>query len=106
MNRYVFTGRVHPERMEEYKERHAAVWPEMLDALKKAGFHNYSIHLGKDGALVGYFEAVDARACFKAMSKTEVNERWQTEMAPFFMIPEGKKPDEAFVFLEQVFLLE
>jgi L-rhamnose mutarotase len=105
MKRHVFIGRVKPERIEEYKHRHAAVWPEMLAALSTNGFHNYSIHLRPDGFLVGYFEAEDAQQTFAAMAKTDVNARWQADMAPFFVIPEGKRPDECFEFLEEVFYL-
>ena len=44
-----------PEKLEEYKRYHAAVWPEILDALRKAGIRNYSIfHF--DGKLFAYFE--------------------------------------------------
>jgi L-rhamnose mutarotase len=105
MNRYVFVGRVKPEHLEEYKRRHAAVWPEMLAALSASGFHNYSIHLRPDGLLVGYFESPDAQRAFAAMEKTAINARWQAEMAPFFVIPPGKRPDECFELLEEVFYL-
>ena len=44
-----------PEVLEEYKRYHAAVWPEILDAIRKAGIRNYSIfHF--DGKLFAYFE--------------------------------------------------
>ncbi|MCC5876474.1 MAG: L-rhamnose mutarotase, partial [Candidatus Sumerlaeia bacterium] len=99
----LFVGRIHKDRLAEYKERHAAVWPEMLDALKKAGFNNYSLFLNEEGLLVGYFESPDAKAALEAMAKTDVNARWQGEMAPFFVIPEGKRPDQCLEFLGEVF---
>ena len=39
------------------------------------------------------------------MAQTEVNERWQSEMAPFFEELEGRKPDEGFTQLQSVFFL-
>ncbi|WWC60117.1 uncharacterized protein I303_102681 [Kwoniella dejecticola CBS 10117] len=36
--------RVKPERLDEYKKVHAAVWPEVLGALRKAHVVDYSIH--------------------------------------------------------------
>ena len=48
--RYCFELQVKPDRIEEYKERHAAVWPEMLRALKASGWHNYSLFMRPDGA--------------------------------------------------------
>jgi L-rhamnose mutarotase len=35
-----------------------------------------------------------------------VNARWQAEMAPFFESLDGRKPDEAFVPLTEVFHLD
>jgi L-rhamnose mutarotase len=43
MQRICFVLQVRPERLEEYKQRHARVWPEMLDALKETGCRNYSL---------------------------------------------------------------
>ncbi|RXK41397.1 hypothetical protein M231_01302 [Tremella mesenterica] len=36
--------RVKPERLEEYKEVHSEVWPQVLDTLKKANIVDYTIH--------------------------------------------------------------
>ena len=105
MARYCFLLRVRPERMDEYRRRHAAVWPEMLQALAEAGWRNYSLFLADDGLLVGYVEADDLQASLDAMAATEVNARWQAEMAPFFAGLEGA-PDEGLVLLEEVFHLE
>ena len=60
MKRHCFLLRVKPERMEEYRQRHARVWPEMLDALRRCGWRNYSLFLHDDGLLVGYVE-IDGR---------------------------------------------
>ena len=56
MERVCFHLQVRPERLGEYKERHRAVWPEMLEALSAAGWRNYSLFLRQDGLLVGYLE--------------------------------------------------
>ncbi len=105
MQRVCFLLSVRPERLEEYKARHAAVWPEMLAALSATGWHNYSLFLREDGLLVGYFETPDYEAALAGMAATEVNARWQTEMAPFFAQLDGRRPDEGFLRLEQVFYL-
>ena len=56
MPRACFQLQVRPDRIEEYKARHAAVWPEMLRALHRSGWHNYSLFLREDGLLIGYVE--------------------------------------------------
>ncbi|MGA9747079.1 MAG: L-rhamnose mutarotase [Nocardioides sp.] len=106
MQRVCFQLQVKPERIEDYKTRHAAVWPEMLRALADNGWHNYSLFLRADGLLIGYVETpslADARA---GMATTEVNERWQAEMAEFFVELGDARPDTGFVQLEEVFNLE
>jgi L-rhamnose mutarotase len=104
--RHCFLLRVRPDRLEEYRRRHQQVWPEMLRALAETGWRNYSLFLGGDGLLVGYVEADDLQASLEAMARTDVNARWQAEMAPFFVGLEGGGPDERLVLLEEVFHLE
>jgi L-rhamnose mutarotase len=105
MERVCFLLQVKPERLEEYKERHRAVWPEMLAALRETGWQNYSLFLRDDGLLVGYFETPDYQAALAGMAERDVNARWQREMAPFFVDLDGRRPDEGFLRLEQVFYL-
>jgi L-rhamnose mutarotase len=91
--------------MAEYAERHRAVWPEMLAALRDTGWRNYSLFLAGDGLLIGYVECDDLMASQAAMAKTEVNARWQAEMAEFFTGIDGRPPDEGFLLLTEVFHL-
>ncbi|GAA4368650.1 L-rhamnose mutarotase [Nocardioides caricicola] len=107
MPRVCFQLQVKPDRIEEYKVRHAAVWPEMLRALHETGWHNYSLFLREDGLLIGYFETPDSVAAAQAgMAATAVNARWQAEMGEFFEELDGQAPDEGFLVLEEVFHLE
>jgi L-rhamnose mutarotase len=105
MERVCFLLRVKPERREEYLERHEDVWPEMLDALREAGWRNYSLFMAEDGLVVGYVEAEDFQASLDAMATTEVNARWQEAMAPFFDLG-GRRPDEGLVVLREYFHLD
>jgi L-rhamnose mutarotase len=103
--RVCFQLQVRPDRLEEYRARHREVWPEMLRALADAGWHNYSLFLGEDGLLVGYVECDDFDAVRARMALTEVNARWQAEMAALFE-DSGQAPDEGFQVLEEVFNLD
>ncbi len=105
MERVCFLLQVKPDRLDEYKERHKAVWPDMLEALRETGWTNYSLFLRDDGLLVGYLETPDFQAALDGMAKREINERWQRDMAPFFEQLEGRRPDEGMLRLEQVFYL-
>jgi L-rhamnose mutarotase len=106
VQRVCFQLQVRPDRLEEYKTRHAAVWPEMLVALAATGWHNYSLFVREDGLLIGYFETPDLQAALDGMDATEVNARWQQEMAEFFVDLDGARPDTGFRRLAEVFHME
>ena len=105
MERVCFLLRVRADRLDEYRARHREVWPEMLEALRLAGWRNYSLFLRRDGLLVGYLECEEFDAARAAMESREVNVRWQAEMAPFFELPGGERPDTGLERLEEVFHL-
>jgi L-rhamnose mutarotase len=106
MPRVCFTLQVDPNRLEEYKVRHTAVWPDMLTALRHTGWSNYSLFLREDGLLVGYLETDDFAAAQAAMDRTEVNRRWQAEMASFFTDLPGGRADLGMRLLDEVFNLD
>jgi L-rhamnose mutarotase len=105
VKRICFVLHVKPERRQEYKLRHREVWPEMLRALRETGWNNYSLFLRPDGLLVGYLECEDFERARAEMATREVNERWQREMAEFFVQADGVLPDQAMQPLEEVFHL-
>lgn len=106
VRRVCFQLQVKPHLLAEYRERHDSVWPEMKDALRQAGWHNYSLFVRTDGLLIGYFETSSMEAALAAMQNTAVNARWQADMAGFFEGLDDKGPDERFLVLDEVFHLE
>ena len=100
VERVCFLARVRPDRLEEYRERHEHVWPEMRSALAEAGWRNYSLFLTGDGLLVGYLETDDYQAALDAMAETDVNRRWQEQMSEFF-VADGP-PDQSFRRLAEI----
>jgi len=106
VRRIGFVLKVKPELIPEYRRRHEEVWPEMLDALNRTGWHNYTLFIRSDGTLFGYFETPDAfAAALEGMSREEVNDRWQAEMAPFFE-GTGEAADAMMEELVEVFHLD
>ena len=80
MERIAFTMKLLPGAEAEYRRRHAAVWPEMLQALRAAGARNYSIYLnGQD--LIGVLEVEDFDRFRKLMDEAPINAPWQADMA-------------------------
>src|SRR3954447_23451595 len=106
MERVCFVLRVRPDRLDEYKARHREVWPEVVDALSAPGWSNYSLFLAPHGLLVGYLETEDFAAAQAAMEQTDVNARWQADMAPFFELPGDERVGGGpvgFARLQEVF---
>ena len=49
--------KVKPDVIAEYKRIHAAVWPEILEAIAKSNVRNYSIYLREpENLLISYWE--------------------------------------------------
>lgn len=80
MERVAFSMKLLPGAEAEYRRLHAAVWPEMLDALRAAGCSNYSIYQ-RDDDLLGVFEVDDFERFRAMMDAAPVNARWQADMA-------------------------
>jgi len=107
MKRVGFLLKVKEDKLEEYQKHHETVWPEMLDALRRTGWHNYSIFAREDGLLFGYFEAADGfGASLAGMAKEEINAKWQDFMAPYFENLSGAHADESMLELREVFHLD
>ncbi len=107
MKRVGFCLKVRADQLDEYKKHHENVWPEMREALSRAGWHNYSLYLRDDGLLFGYVETDDGlAAAIAGMEQEEVNVRWQAMMAPYFEALGGGRPDEMMLELEEVFHLD
>ena len=100
--RSAFVLEVRPERIAEYVEAHRKVWPEMLDALRRAGIRNYTIF--RHGTqMFGYFESDDLEAASRFMAQQDVSVRWQDAMAELL---EARVPDGGAPALEEIFRLE
>ena len=107
MTRVGFLLKVRRDKLDEYKARHEHVWPEMLSALRRAGWRNYSLFLRDDGLLFGYFETPESfQAALAGMAQEEINERWQAFMAPYFEGTGGTHPDRMMEELLEVFHLD
>ena len=100
--RSAFVLRIRPDRVDDYVEAHRDVWPEMLDALRRAGIRNYSIFRAGN-EVFGYFEADDLASVARYLDAQDVNSRWQDHMAELL---EERVPDAGPPSLEEIFRLD
>jgi L-rhamnose mutarotase len=107
MKRVGFLLKVKPDKIEEYTAHHERVWPEMLDALRRTGWHNYSLFMRPDGMLFGYFETPDSfQNALDGMAQEQINQKWQDFMAPYFEGLGGTHADQMMEELVEVFHLD
>ena len=107
MKRVGFILKVKEGMLDDYRRHHEAVWPKMLQALERHGWHNYSLFMRGDGLLFGYFETpAGFQDALDGMAAEEVNDQWQAFMAPYCEALDGQNPDESMVELEEVFHLD
>ncbi|MQY20882.1 L-rhamnose mutarotase [Nocardia macrotermitis] len=105
--RVCFVLELRPDRVEDYLAAHETVWPDLLDALREAGWSNYSLFLRpEDGLVIGYLETADFARATEAMASNEVNTRWQRTMAEYFRTPEGVAVDVSMRRLDEYFHLD
>ena len=88
----------------EYRRRHDAIWPELVEALHDAGVVDYRIFLDDD---TGHLFAVLTRRTdhkMEALPETEVMKRWWAMMADIMRAAPDLAPESTA--LEEVFRLE
>jgi L-rhamnose mutarotase len=96
-----------PEAEQEYRRRHAAVWPEVLETIRQCNIRNYSIYL-KDGMLYSYFEyhGADFDADMAKIAADPATRRWWALMEPMQAPVATRKEGEWWAGMEEVFHLD
>ena len=96
--------KLYPGKEEEYKKRHDALWPEMIEAIKKDGGGNYSIFLNeKTGELFSYLEVSDEEK-WNARGADEMTKKWWDYMADIMETNPDNSPVE--IPIKEVFHLD
>jgi len=105
MQRVAFRLWVQPDKLEEYKRLHRAVWPDLLTDLRAASIRNYSI-FGDGPELFGYFECDDYDAAMAALTRSDANRRWQTVMQGYLATPVDPDSTAPLQRMEEIFRME
>lgn len=104
MKRFGNVIKVKPEKIEEYKELHKKIWPEIEALIRECNIVNYSIYL-KDNYLFGYYEYVgdNYEEDMKKMAISPKNKEWW-EITETFQEPlDTRKDGEWWANMEEVF---
>lgn len=104
MQRIGFCLRLKPGTGDDYDKAHAAVWPEMLALLKRAGISEYSI-FRRDELLFLYLHVENFEDAWAEIERDPVNSRWQEAMSAYFAPLEGLRSGERFPMMREIFYL-
>ena len=107
MARYGMLIRGKPEKFEEYKKLHTAVWPEVLDTIKQCNISNYSIY-HKDGFLFAYLEYTgsDFDADMAKMAADPMTQKWWDICKPLQEPIESREQGQWWANMEEVFHID
>jgi len=104
MQRYGMVLKVRPEKLEEYKRLHAAVWPGVLKMIRECNIRNYSIY-HRDGYLFSYFEyhGPDFAADMARMAADPTTQKWWEHCEPCQQPLESRAPGEWWATMQEMF---
>ena len=109
MKRYGMVIGVRAEKLDEYRQLHAAVWPDVLKMIQQCHIRNYSIYLRQldDGQhlLFSYFEYVgpDFAADMEKMAADPTTQKWWAVCIPCQKPLEQRTAGEWWAGMEEVF---
>ncbi len=96
-----------PELAATYRERHAAVWPEIISGIKEVGILEMEIYLLGTTAfmILEVPEDLDVDAAFARLATLPRQQEWEDYMSIFQDAPEGSTSDQKWKTMERVFHL-
>jgi L-rhamnose mutarotase len=78
--------RLKPGAEDRYEEYHRAVWPDVVDAIRRAGITKYVIY--RDGLdLFHHIECEDYDRAIAQIAKDPTSIRWEAEIATMMAVP-------------------
>jgi len=92
VKRLAFKMYLKPGCKDEYKKRHAALWPQMKDVLKASGVGNYSIYLDEDtNTLFAYQEVTDGQGS-QDLGNNLIVQKWWDYMSDLMEVNPDNSP--------------
>lgn len=104
MKRLAFKMYLKEGQKEEYKKRHANIWPELKELLKDTGISEYSIFLDEETNSLFAFQKLSGESGSQDLCHSEIVKKWWRYMKDVM----DTDPDDCPISipLEEVFYLE
>ena len=92
MEKIAFRMQINPGQVDEYRRRHDAIWPELVELLKQAGISDYSIfvHEGTH-SLFAVLKRIESHT-MESLPLDPVMQRWWAHMADIMVSGDNNEP--------------
>ena len=103
--RSAFRMKLRPGCAEEYRKRHAAIWPELLRSLRATGISDYTIWLDPGTETLFAQRQIESPQRLSSLPDDPVFRRWQEFIEDLLeQEPDGSGP--AVSILQEIFHME
>lgn len=104
MTRNAFKIKLKPDCIEEYKNRHDEIWPELAQAHTEAGIFDYSIFFDEESLTLFAFQKLTDDNTAAGLKDLEIVQKWWDHMADLMETHPNHMP--AFKPLLEVFHMD
>lgn len=104
MKRVAFKMKMKPGMKEEYARRHKAIWPEIVELLRKSGVGDYSIFLDEETNILFGVQKICGNVNSQELGCEEIQKKWWDYMADLMDVNPDNSP--VTVPMEEVFHLD
>ena len=102
--RFAFKMQLKAGCEKEYQQRHAAIWPELVEMIREQGVSNYSIYWDRDTNILFGYQEIEGEQSSQDMGADEITKRWWAYMADIMETNPDNSP--VTVPLREVFHLD
>ena len=92
MRRHAFVMYLKPGMAAEYRRRHAAIWPELVQEHLERGIRDYSIFLDEESNTLFAFRKLTNDETTFSMSEDEIVKRWWKYNADLMYCHDDNRP--------------
>jgi L-rhamnose mutarotase len=103
MERVAFKMKLKHGVKDEYRKRHAEVWPGIVELIRRSGISDYAIFLDEETDTLFGVQKVSGQVSSQDLGTNEIQQKWWDYMSDIMEVNADNSP--VTVHLEEVFYL-